>query len=395
MNAKLFGLLIKLFGPFLDQTAMKVAVLRCGFRPLVRCYSIDYLVAAVPASQVPKMGPGRGPKPNKMGPGPGPKSLLSMVITPNQLTDRFRVDEYDRFTDEQCTASQMFFNSSKSKLDWSVASYNDIPDIKFASLQEQKETKYEQMEAYNKTDYHESVYHSRKSFGIKPDLLRPLPEVLLLGHTNAGKSSLINNLLLNREENKSANSVTQHAFVSKRAGYTKTLNSFSIGNKLRIIDSPGYGEFGESAQGKVVIDYITNRSLLRRAFVLIDSVMGFREEDVVIINHLLEVGVPFEVVFTKVDEVIRKQLSKLKVKTDVVASQKQKQIDLIHQANENIINHFDNLIASSGVDELMTVPRILFNNAEISKYTKRRHGYKEIRYVILQSCGLGQTSTPP
>lgn len=343
-----------------------------------RCYSIDYLVSSVPRSASPVI-PKKAAK---------FKQLLPSVITPNQLTSRFRDDEYLQFTDEQSTSSQLFFNNSKIKLDWSTASYDEIPDVKFNRLQEQKEEKYEKMEAYNKTEYHESVYNSKKSFGIKPDLLIPLPEVLLLGHTNAGKSSLINTLLLNREENKSATLTTEHAFVSKRAGYTKTLNCFSVGNQLRIIDSPGYGEFGQSAQGKVVIDYITNRPFLRRAFVLVDSVMGFREEDVVIINHLLEAGVPFEVVFSKVDEVIRKHLSNLKVKLSVPEDQKLKQKQLIEQGNKNIINYYHKLIANSGVEELVTIPRILFNNAETNKFTKRRYGYKEIRYMILQSCGL-------
>lgn len=365
-----------------------------NIRPSIRCcaplltrrrISIDYLLSSIPQNNPPAH------KKRKPLSQTSSKDLALLIINTHALNNHFRSEHYSAPTKKQITETQSFFNRSKYTLDWTIGKYEEIPDIKFKLLKAERDEKYSKMEAYGKSQYHDTFFTSKKSFGIKPELLKPLPEVLILGHTNVGKSSLINNLLLDKEENKTAYASTEHAFVSKRAGYTKTLNCFNVGNKIRLIDSPGYGEFGESAQGELVMDYIRERNLLRRAFILIDSIEGFREEDLILIDHLIEEGIAFEIIFTKVDEVIRRKFSNLKVKLNYKdAQQKANCTKSIEGANQAVVEHYNKLISLNGMDSIVTLPKLLFNNAETNKFTNMRHGYKEIRFAILQSCGVVQ-----
>jgi hypothetical protein len=46
------------------------------------------------------------------------------------------------------------------------------------------------------------------------------------------------------------------------------------------------------------------------------------------------------------------------------------------------------MIEEVGLDSLVTLPKLLFNNATTNKFVPMRYGYKEIRCIILQSCGM-------
>lgn len=298
------------------------------------------------------------------------KDLQKHIITPSELSDHFRHSFYSRPTRAQISATQGFFSQNKVLLEWIVGSYKDIPDIK----------------AQGQAHDLPSTANTAKTSSP------PLPEVLFLGHTNAGKSSLINNLLVNSVENKNHNEITEHAYVSRRAGYTKTLNSYKIGNKLRLIDSPGYGEYGEEEQGELVIDYISNRKYLRRVFVLVDSRRGFLEPDVNLVSFLIDQGLPYDIIFTKADAIIDRYNAKKRTNTQTTGTLSMEKHaskeDLVLQANGNIIKYYQKMIDESGIADLTTSPKILFCNSYTSKLVKARYGYKEIRFEILRSCGI-------
>ncbi|CAI5756951.1 unnamed protein product [Candida verbasci] len=301
--------------------------------------------------------------------------LQKQIINPLELNSVFLNDGYENFTDQQRLFASNFFTKSKINLDWTLADFNQIPDIKYKILlTERKET----ISNLPSNKYAENLSRSKKTFGIKPELLKESPEILIMGHTNVGKSSLINTLL-----NKSSTSLRsdQLAYVSKQAGYTKTLNAFRISNKFRFIDSPGYGKKGDPIQGKLVIDYITNRHLLTKILLLIDSNKGFQLPDEIIINQLINQGIPFDIVFTKVDEVLssfipKKYFKELNANT------------LIEESNEKILNYFNKLIDNSGLKNISMIPRFMFNNANSNRCIRKPLGINDIRCNILESCRL-------
>lgn len=73
----------------------------------------------------------------------------------------------------------------------------------------------------------------------KPDQLpkSDMPEIVFSGHSNVGKSSLINKLV----QRKSL------ARVSAQPGKTATINFYRL-NELRMVDLPGYGYAKESSE---------------------------------------------------------------------------------------------------------------------------------------------------
>ena len=134
-----------------------------------------------------------------------------------------------------------------------------------------------------------------------------LPEYAFIGRSNVGKSSLINML-------------TGHkglAMTSSTPGKTLLINHFIIDKKWYLVDLPGYGyaKRNQKMQGKIsdiIRNYILRRDQLTSLFVLIDSRLSPQKIDMEFITWLGENGVPFGIIFTKVDK-----LSKAKVNSNV------------------------------------------------------------------------------
>ena len=155
--------------------------------------------------------------------------------------------------------SQGVFSRAQFKLEWTLAQYDDIPDVKYQRLKAELEATTSSLETH---------------------LLHPLPEILFLGHTNVGKSSLVNNLF--------GEGSGTLAYVSHQPGYTQTMNCYNVGKKFRLIDSPGYGMRGEEKQGQMVLEYLERRKVLRQVYVLIDAAQGMLPEDEEMLEHLID-----------------------------------------------------------------------------------------------------------
>ena len=119
-----------------------------------------------------------------------------------------------------------------------------------------------------------------------------------------GKSSLVN-LITGKDG---------LALVSETPGKTRLLNFFTINNKWRLVDLPGYG-FAKVAKTEVgrfnesVVEYLTRRGdALICVLALIDSRHPPQDIDMEFIDWMIEMGVPFVLVFTKTDKVSAKQL---------------------------------------------------------------------------------------
>jgi GTP-binding protein len=101
-----------------------------------------------------------------------------------------------------------------------------------------------------------------------------LPEIVFLGRSNVGKSSLLNSL-----SGKSKNIAT----VSKTPGRTRMINLFECSDNSRpkciFADLPGYGfaKLGRSQQelaGEFIKKYLSKRESIRLAILLVDSRRG-------------------------------------------------------------------------------------------------------------------------
>lgn len=126
---------------------------------------------------------------------------------------------------------------------------------------------------------------------------RPLPEFAFIGRSNVGKSSLINLLTGKRDL----------ARVSETPGKTRLLNFFTINDRWRLVDLPGYG-FARVAKSEradfnvAVADYLETRETLRHTFVLLDPRVPPQGVDREFIRWLASVAVPFSIIFTKADK---------------------------------------------------------------------------------------------
>lgn len=140
------------------------------------------------------------------------------------------------------------------------------------------------------------------------------PQIALSGRSNVGKSSLINTLLGRKTL----------ARVSSAPGKTITINYYDIDKKLFLVDLPGYGYAKRSKESKkswssLTEDYFLKNpsaDAIRLVIQLIDIRVGPTEDDIMMINWLIDTGVPFIVVATKSDK-----LSKSGVKSALEAIQ--------------------------------------------------------------------------
>jgi len=133
----------------------------------------------------------------------------------------------------------------------------------------------------------------------EPAALPParLPEVAFAGRSNVGKSSLINALVGQKSL----------ARASKTPGATKTVNFFDLGGRLMLVDLPGYG-YAQVGRARVrdwsrlAMDYLKGRSKLRRVCLLVDSRVGLKDSDRLMMDRLDDTAVSYQVVLTKADE---------------------------------------------------------------------------------------------
>ena len=124
-----------------------------------------------------------------------------------------------------------------------------------------------------------------------------LPEYAFIGRSNVGKSSLIN-MLTNKNG---------LAMTSSKPGKTLLINHFLINNNWHLVDLPGYGFATTGKKMRVQLQtiiesYILYREQLTCLFLLIDSRHAPQKIDVEFMTWLGENGIPFAIVFTKLDK---------------------------------------------------------------------------------------------
>lgn len=122
-------------------------------------------------------------------------------------------------------------------------------------------------------------------------------EYAFIGRSNVGKSSLIN-MLTGR---------SGLAMTSSTPGKTMLINHFIINDTWQIVDLPGYGYAQRSKADrakleKMIKGYIINRPQMTNLFLLVDGRLKPQKIDLEFMEWLGENGVPFSIVFTKLDK---------------------------------------------------------------------------------------------
>ncbi|MDE7143710.1 MAG: ribosome biogenesis GTP-binding protein YihA/YsxC [Muribaculaceae bacterium] len=125
-------------------------------------------------------------------------------------------------------------------------------------------------------------------------------EYAFIGRSNVGKSSLINMLTGQRKL----------AMTSATPGKTTLINHFLINDDWYIVDLPGYGYAQRSKSDReklqhIIEDYVLERAQMVTLFVLVDSRLKPQKIDLEFMEWLGENGVPFSIVFTKIDKLGR------------------------------------------------------------------------------------------
>lgn len=133
-----------------------------------------------------------------------------------------------------------------------------------------------------------------------------LPEIIFVGRSNVGKSSLINTLLGSRKA----------AEVSKQPGKTRALNFFKIDNKLYIVDFPGYGyakvsKSQKETWKKMVDDYLTGRENIKLAVLIVDGRHQSFKSDIEMKEWFDSYNIPVKIIATKADKMSTSKLRSL------------------------------------------------------------------------------------
>ncbi len=130
-------------------------------------------------------------------------------------------------------------------------------------------------------------------------------EYAFIGRSNVGKSSLINYIANNKKLAK----------TSGKPGKTQLINHFIINKEWYLVDLPGYGYAQTSKKNRTkweqfISEYILQRESLLNLFVLIDARIPAQKIDLDFMEWLGEKGIPFSIVFTKIDKLSSTQKHK-------------------------------------------------------------------------------------
>jgi GTP-binding protein len=131
------------------------------------------------------------------------------------------------------------------------------------------------------------------------------PEVAFLGRSNVGKSSLINSLL----------SVRGLARTSSTPGRTQSLNFFSVNDRLKFVDFPGFGYARvpkdiKSSWGEMATAYLAKRRQLVLSIHIVDSRHEPTKQDLQLHEWLEQSDKPRLIVATKSDKLSHNELTR-------------------------------------------------------------------------------------
>ena len=138
-----------------------------------------------------------------------------------------------------------------------------------------------------------------------------LPQVVLVGKSNVGKSSFINTML-NRKA---------LARTSNTPGKTRQINFYNIDNNFYFVDLPGYGYSKLSKEeqvnmGRFIEDYLEKCQNISLIVLLLDIRHNPTADDVDMLNYIKKTNLPYMIIANKADKIavtkVDNELDKIK-----------------------------------------------------------------------------------
>ena len=125
-----------------------------------------------------------------------------------------------------------------------------------------------------------------------------LPEIVLVGKSNVGKSSFINTMI-NRKK---------LARTSSEPGKTRQINFYNMDNIFYFVDLPGYGYSKMSKKeqeqvGKFIEQYLFHRKEITLIIFLIDIRHSPTNNDRLMYNYIISSGLPCLILANKADKI--------------------------------------------------------------------------------------------
>ena len=125
-----------------------------------------------------------------------------------------------------------------------------------------------------------------------------LPEIVLVGKSNVGKSSFVNTMTSRKNL----------ARTSNTPGKTRQINFYIIDNKFYFVDLPGYGFSKMSKEEKVysgnyIEDYLKSGQNIALIILLLDIRHKPTADDELMYNYILKTNLPFIVLTNKADKI--------------------------------------------------------------------------------------------
>ena len=132
-----------------------------------------------------------------------------------------------------------------------------------------------------------------------------LPEILFIGRSNVGKSSLLNKLC----------SKKNLARTSATPGKTREINYYIVNNQFYFVDLPGYGyakvpEQMRAGWKRLIEDFLKRGEPIGLAMQLVDSRQEPTPLDLMMMDWLEYYEVPYILVLTKADKIPFSKLGK-------------------------------------------------------------------------------------
>ena len=131
-----------------------------------------------------------------------------------------------------------------------------------------------------------------------------LPELVLVGKSNVGKSSFINTMI-NRKK---------LARTSSEPGKTRQLNFYNIDNLFYFVDLPGYGYSKMSKQeqikvGNFIEHYLKNRKEICLIIFLVDIRHDPTSNDFLMYDYVIRSGLPCMILANKADKIAKTKVN--------------------------------------------------------------------------------------